>query len=193
MMRLKLFVLATAILIAACEPAALRLNDTAGYASTPEALYAYEPKSASDVSEESSVKDQHSEGKHSSTSFLAYRYNMTIDLPLKKVANTAQHHMQLCQDAGPSKCQVLTSQTSERSSDYVNSDLSIRAEPKWLAEFQATIRSDVKDADGRIVATGVTAEDLTRSIIDTDSRLNALLTLRGRLRRTSRYAGREII
>ena len=117
----------------------------------------------------------------SSVSFLAYRYNYGFSLPVKSVAKTAKSHAQICMDAGPAKCQVLSSNTNVQSEDYVNARLSLRAEPQWLETFKQDIITSVETAKGELTGSGVQAEDLTRSILDTDARLKAKKVLRTRL------------
>ena len=117
----------------------------------------------------------------SSQSFLAYRYNYGFQLPSKSVAATAKSHADACLKAGPSKCQVLNSSTSSHNSDHVSARLSLRAQPDWLETFKIDMQSSVESAKGKMVSTNVSAEDLTRQILDTDARLKAQTTLRDRL------------
>lgn len=116
-----------------------------------------------------------------SKSFLAYRYNYGFRLPAKSVAVTAKSHADMCLKAGPSKCQVLNSSTSARNEDNVSANLSLRAEPEWLETFKTELQSSVDAAKGKMTNSGVSAEDLTRQILDTDARLKAQTTLRDRL------------
>lgn len=116
-----------------------------------------------------------------SQSFLAYLYTYGFALPSKAVAPTAKSHAQICIDAGPDICQVLSSNTSSENSDYVSASLRLRAEPEWLETFKRTLQSSVETAKGEMTHSGVSAEDLTRSILDTDARLKAQKTLRTRL------------
>jgi len=116
-------------------------------------------------------------------SFLAYRYNYGFSLPTKSVAAIAQSHAQICLDAGPNKCQVLNSSTSAFNDDNVNANLSLRAAPNWLDGFKSEIQSSVEAAKGKMINNSVSAEDLTRQILDTDARLKAQTTLRDRLQR----------
>lgn len=114
-------------------------------------------------------------------SFLAYRYNYGFQLPAKSVAATAKSHADMCLKAGPANCQVLNSSTSAQNEDYVSANLSLRAEPEWLETFKADLQSSVEAAKGKMTNSGVSAEDLTRQILDTDARLKAQTTLRDRL------------
>ena len=116
-----------------------------------------------------------------SQSFLAYRYNYGFQLPAKSVAATSKAHADMCLKAGPSKCQVLNSSTSSQNEDYVSANLSLRAAPDWLESFKAELQSSVEAAKGKMTNSSVSAEDLTRQILDTDARLKAQTTLRDRL------------
>ena len=114
-------------------------------------------------------------------SLLAYRYGVGLELPAVNVAQVAEAHEAACRSAGAGVCQILGSTLTEYSQDNVHASLSLRAEPGWLAAFREGLKSDAEDADGRIVETTVSAEDLTRSIVDTEARLNTQLVLRERL------------
>ena len=116
-----------------------------------------------------------------SQSYLAYRYNYGFELPAKTVAATAKSHAEICQEAGPEKCQLLSSSTNDNNNNYVSANLSLRAEPAWLDSFMGQIQASVTEQDGRMTSNSVSAEDLTRSILDTDARLKAQTTLRDRL------------
>ncbi len=116
-----------------------------------------------------------------SQSFLAYRYNYGFSLPAKSVAATAKSHAQICLDAGPSKCQVLNSSTAAHNEDNVSANLSLRAQPAWLEIFKTEMQTSVEAAKGKMTNSGVSAQDLTRQILDTDARLKAQTTLRDRL------------
>ena len=130
-----------------------------------------------------SPQNPKSQDNPSSQSFLAYRYNYGFSLPAKSVAATAKSHAQICLEAGPNKCQVLNSSTSAYNKDQVSANLSLRAEPNWLDSFKSEIQSSVEAAKGDMTNNSVSAEDLTRQILDTDARLKAQTTLRDRLQR----------
>ncbi len=117
----------------------------------------------------------------SSVSYLAYRYNYGFSLPVKAVAATAKSHMQICMEAGPDTCQVLGSNTNVQNADYVTANLRLRAAPAWLEGFKDTLTSSVEASGGTTINAGVSAEDLTRQIVDTDARLKAQKILRTRL------------
>ena len=127
------------------------------------------------------AQGQRADGNPSSTSFLAYRYSYGFSLPGEAVAPTAESHMEACMSAGPMRCQVLGSDTSQMGEDRIRASLRFRAEPDWLRDFIAQVESDIDAARGRVVSSDMSAEDLTRRILDTDARLKAQTTLRDRL------------
>lgn len=117
----------------------------------------------------------------SAASYLAYSYNYGYELPAKAVSPTMQAHAKTCMEAGPNICQVLNSNTSGGHNNYASAQLRLRAEPEWLKTFSNEMSESVKEAKGKMVNSNVSAEDLTRSILDTDARLKAQKTLRTRL------------
>ncbi len=149
--------------------------------SAPSASPNYEAADQGGFAKNSAADAAQSETNASSRSFLAYRYNYSFALPVDTVAPTAKAHVKLCRDAGPNICQVLSSSMSADQEDYASAYVQLRADPEWLKTFIQDIQNSVKDAKGDVTQSGVSAEDLTRSILDTDARLKAQLTLRARL------------
>lgn len=115
------------------------------------------------------------------TAYMAYRYNYDFALPVGFVPSSVDRHAQICIDAGPKFCQIITRSTQEYNVDNVSASLRLRAEPEWLIAYTKTIMSTVEDADGKMTSSSVSAEDLTRQILDVDARLSAQRTLRDRL------------
>ena len=117
----------------------------------------------------------------SARSYLAYSYVYGFVLSPASVKPVAEAHRERCVQAGPARCQVLGASSQSYSEDQVSASLSLRAAPDYLDGFMEAARADVDDADGRLETSSVSAEDLTRQIIDTDARLTAQTTLRDRL------------
>jgi hypothetical protein len=112
---------------------------------------------------------------------LAYAYTASIALPQDKVLSTMAMHRRKCEQAGPSLCQIVGASSDRQGDDAVNARLNLRATPNWLATFRSGLEQDAKAANGRIDAQGVTSEDLTRSITDSQARLSAMKALRTRI------------
>lgn len=117
---------------------------------------------------------------------LAYAYAAEIEAPGPRIAPMMQAHVAACRTAGPATCNVLESSSESDGADRVSAALRLRAAPKWLEAFRANLESEAKAAKGRLVSTSVTAEDLTREIVDVEARLRAQKTLRDRLQQLLR-------
>ena len=113
--------------------------------------------------------------------YLAYRYGYGLVMPSTAVKSTTDKHMQICRDAGPSKCQITGSNVNNYSDEDIRAKLSLRADPKWLENFVTDMKANIADVKGRVESENTSVEDLTRAILDTDARLKAKRTLRTRL------------
>ena len=114
------------------------------------------------------------------TLFLAYAYSATFVVPADNVTRAMKGHENKCITAGPAFCQVVTA-ASQKDGDSVSANLSLRATPAWLGTFRSGLEQDAKSANGKLEAQGVTSEDLTRNIVDSEARLRALKALRIRI------------
>lgn len=112
---------------------------------------------------------------------LAYTYGVGFELPVRNVAPLKDAHEAECRAAGSQLCLVLGGSVNGDGQNYMSGYLSIRAEPRWLETFRAGLEADAEDANGRVSSTSTSTEDLTRSIVDTEARLEAQETLRTRL------------
>jgi hypothetical protein len=120
-------------------------------------------------------------GQVEQPAYMAYRYNYDFALPVGAVPSSADQHAQICMDAGPKLCQIISRSTQEYNPDNVSASLYLRAEPEWLVGYTKTIADTIVGADGKMTSSSVSAEDLTRQILDVDARLSAQITLRERL------------
>lgn len=111
---------------------------------------------------------------------LAYAYSVSFLLPQNKVEAQMKAHQQACETAGLNKCQVISASINNDEAN-ISANLSIRAEPTWLATFRGNFQKDAQNSGGRITQNNVTSQDLTREITDTEARLRALNALRTRL------------
>lgn len=113
---------------------------------------------------------------------LAFSYSTTIEAPNGRVAGLMRRHEQACAQAGPTQCQVIGSNSStDRETDAVRAELTLRARPEWLTRFRAGLDGDARGAGGRVLGSQATSEDLTRSIVDAEAYLRAKTTLRDRM------------
>lgn len=171
----------SALTLVGCEGSSSYSEGRIGsFNASAEADFAPEPAPQA-MRKASSPNDSGSEGADPAGVFLAYRYGFGLVMPSASVKPTADKHMQICRDAGASKCQITGSNTNNYSDTDIRANLSLRAEPQWLRSFVADMKTDIADIDGRIESENTSVEDLTRALLDTDARLKAQTTLRTRL------------
>jgi hypothetical protein len=118
--------------------------------------------------------------------YLAYTYAVGLELPGERLPAVMDAHVRACEAAGPRLCQLIGSNRSGDPESYLEGYVSLRAEPQWLSRFMAGLESQADEAGGRIQSQSRNSEDLTRQIVDTEARLDALSTLRGRLQQLLR-------
>lgn len=115
------------------------------------------------------------------TLYLAYSYQVGLELPAARLSAVMERHVQACQSAGPRLCQLVGSNVSGDPQSYMSGYVSIRGEPAWLRTFMNGLEAEADDAGGRLKSRTVQSEDLTRQIVDTEARLRAQTALRDRL------------
>lgn len=113
--------------------------------------------------------------------FIAYTYSLGLSLPQPGVEPVMQSHISACEAAGPTVCIITNSSVNNQSDNYTTGYLALRAVPSWIETFQAGLDEEVAAAKGDITQRNKQSVDLTRQILDTDARLNAKITLQGRL------------
>ena len=113
--------------------------------------------------------------------FIAYSHSIGLRLPKGGVDAMMQTHVNACKSAGTDTCIVINSNIYNANDDYVSGNVSLRASPDWIDTFLGAVDEATETAGGEITSRSTSAEDLTRSIIDTGSRLDAQKTLQKRL------------
>ncbi|WP_233355758.1 DUF4349 domain-containing protein [Henriciella litoralis] len=113
--------------------------------------------------------------------YIAYSHSLGLRLPKGGVDAMMQAHVKACREAGTNTCIVINSNVYNSNEDYVSGNMSLRARPDWIETFLGAVDEATETAGGDITSRSTSAEDLTRSIIDTSSRLDAQKILQGRL------------
>lgn len=179
-----------AFALAACGggDSGVHYNESAGtYASAPSAkrmaaMPAPMVEEAQDLAlADGSYSGEVNSGAQGQEQYIAYSYRIGMRLPVSQIEPVMQVHVEKCRAAGPSKCIVINSSLNKQSDEYSSANIYLRAVPNWIDSFQTDIKNDAEAAKGEITFRESSAEDLTRAIIDTDSRLKAQITLRDRL------------
>lgn len=115
------------------------------------------------------------------TLFLAYSYQVGLELPAARLTGVMDRHVLACQTAGPRLCQLMGSNVSGDPESYISGYVSFRGEPAWLRSFMRGLNAEADAAGGRLKTQTTQSEDLTRAIVDTEARLRAQTALRDRL------------
>lgn len=115
------------------------------------------------------------------TLYLAYSYQVGLQLPAPRMIDVMDRHVRACQDAGPRLCQLIGSNRSGDPEAYLSGYVSLRGEPAWLRTFMGGLATEADNAGGRITQQTTQTEDLTRQIVDTEARMRAMTGLRDRL------------
>lgn len=114
---------------------------------------------------------------------LAYAYSYRLELPANKTDALLTRHQETCEAAGPALCQVVSARSNASGRDHAHGQLVLQAQPAWLKTFRANLARDAEGAGGRILDKETEAEDLTRSIVDTEATIRAATALQTRLER----------
>lgn len=114
---------------------------------------------------------------------MAYAYSYKLELPAAKASDLLTRHQEACEAAGPALCQVVNARSSATGRDQAYGQLVIQAQPAWLKAFRNGLARDAEGAGGRVLEKNTDAEDLTRSIVDTEASIRAATALQTRLER----------
>ena len=112
---------------------------------------------------------------------LAYAYNFGLEVAAGDLRGLVARHQGACAAAGPAVCQVTGSSVNVLGNGMVKADLSLRATPVWVTAFKAGLAAQARSAHGQVTEEGVTSEDLSQNMVDTEAHLRAKTALRDRL------------
>jgi Domain of unknown function (DUF4349) len=187
-MRLKLAIICICALLSACskaneQSASMPANVASDAAGTIATIAPAPPQNEMASQEkllQGNTKQQVEKPIIANNSMLAYSYSVSFLLPKEKVTPQLRAHLDACQKAGASLCQIISSSISDNE-DIKTANLSMRAEPKWLEIFRAGFEKSAQDFGGKITNSATNSEDLTRQITDNEAHLRAQTLLRTRL------------
>jgi hypothetical protein len=113
--------------------------------------------------------------------YLAYSYQMGLEIPAEHLGAVMDGHVHACLEAGPRLCQLIGSSRSGDPGSALTGTVDLRGEPAWLRRFMGGIGAQASAAGGRVSSQATSTEDLTRSIVDTEAHMRAQTALRDRL------------
>ena len=122
-----------------------------------------------------------SSGEPGAEQYIAYSHSLGVTMRKGGVEPMMAQHTEACRAAGPATCIIINSNVYSQEEDYASGNVSLRAKPDWIETFLNGVDEQTEAANGEVTQRSTRAEDLTREIIDTGSRLDAQKTLRTRL------------
>jgi len=102
---------------------------------------------------------------------LAYSYILGYRLPGDAIADAQQAHLALCDRLGPARCQLVSMQRSSNEQGFANANLKLRIASGIAQSFSAQLGKAVSAVGGRAADTSVTADDVSKDVVDTDARI----------------------
>lgn len=112
---------------------------------------------------------------------LAYDYDYSWILPAEDIGPLQRTHANLCEQQGPTSCQITgMSKTGEETED-VRGILEMRVAARQARAFGALLEDEAEDAGAELVSAEIAAEELSKQIVDTEARLRTREALRDRL------------
>lgn len=115
-----------------------------------------------------------------SSAQIAYAYTYGYTLAADRVAQVQSRHAALCRALGPARCIVLDTNL-DRGTASTEASLHILVDARIAAAFGQKLDAVIADADGEQVARSVSAEDVTKQLVDTEARVRAREALAARL------------
>lgn len=112
---------------------------------------------------------------------LAYVYTLGFRLPGDRIAPVQEAHRALCEKMGPGRCQLLALTRGGAENAGTAAALKLRVASSEARTFSNALGKAVAEAGGRTIATNVAAEDVSKSIVDTEARIRQRELLVARL------------
>jgi hypothetical protein len=112
---------------------------------------------------------------------LAYAYVLGYRLPGPKIAEAQQAHLALCQNLGPTRCQLVSMRHGSSDEGYANANLQLRVASGIAQDFRADLTKAIAASGGRAADTNITADDVSKDLVDTEARIRQREILVSRL------------
>ncbi len=113
---------------------------------------------------------------------IAYTYGLSYTLDADDIAPVQTRQVGLCRQLGPARCLVVKTDLSrDDASGTTTAQTSLVVDARLAARFEQELDAATTGAGGTVSARHVSAEDVTKQVIDTDARVRAKQALADRL------------
>ena len=117
---------------------------------------------------------------------LAYIYDYRWRMPASEIGTLQRRHASLCEQQGPTICQITGMTKSGEDDGEVSGELQMAVASRQARAFGALLEDEAQDAGAEQVAAEITSEELSKQLVDTEARLRARTELRDRLQEVLR-------
>jgi hypothetical protein len=111
---------------------------------------------------------------------IAYSFTLGYRLPASAIAGAQQAHLDLCNRLGP-RCQLVGMQRATGDDGTIRAFLKLRVASPLGQQLAGDLTQAVGKAGGRAVDTQISAEDVSKDLVDTDARIRQREILVARL------------
>lgn len=112
---------------------------------------------------------------------LAYVYDFSWKLAGSDIGKLQRRHADLCDQQGPTSCQIMGMSKDGEVGDDVTGELQLAVATRHARAFGALLEKEATDSGAEQVSANIQAEELSKAIVDTEARLDARTALRDRL------------
>jgi hypothetical protein len=112
---------------------------------------------------------------------LAYAYALGFKLDGGRIAAAQEKHRALCEHMGPTRCQLMAMSRGSADDTETQAHLKLRVASAEARRFSDALVKMVAAEGGRAIQTSVSAEDVSKEIVDAEARINQRELLVARL------------
>lgn len=111
---------------------------------------------------------------------MAYAYSLQYRLPGERLAAAQAAHLKMC-DALRERCRLVAQQRSDGDGEFVAGQMAFDVDSRIARDFADRMDRAVAGTGGSATGRSISAEDLSKSIVDTAARIRAKQALADRL------------
>jgi hypothetical protein len=112
---------------------------------------------------------------------IAYVFSYGFRVAGPKIPALQQRHADLCESRGPLVCRIIEMDQTGGEGGYAAGTLQLAVASSEARAFGKQLATLAEESEGEQVSAGISGEDLSKRIVDTEARLRARSLLRDRL------------
>lgn len=113
---------------------------------------------------------------------LAYQYGFEYSLPAQDMSGLMRRHANICEQQGPTSCQILGMDLSgEIEAGNRSGVLQLAVATRHARAVGALLEDEANDADAEQLSANISTDELSKQLVDTQARIETRTALRDRL------------